>query len=117
MEQTIRKVDHSALRVNQAFIIGLLLLAFVLDSVWLVAFVGGVMLLGTAVPGLSLFKRAYQHLLKTADWVIDLGPEGGGGGGQIIATGTPEQIAKAKSSHTGRFLAPVLANPSRKASP
>nr|MBP6329723.1 excinuclease ABC subunit UvrA [Dokdonella sp.] len=56
-------------------------------------------------------------VIKTADWVIDLGPEGGGGGGQIIATGTPEQIAKAKSSHTGRFLAPVLANPSRKASP
>ncbi len=56
-------------------------------------------------------------VIKTADWVIDLGPEGGGGGGQIIASGTPEQIAKAKGSHTGRFLAPVLANPSRKASP
>ena len=64
-----RKVDESALKVNQAFIIGLLLLAFVLDSVWLVAFVGGVMLLGTAVPGLSLFKRAYQHLLKPAGLV------------------------------------------------
>lgn len=59
-----RKVDQSALKVNQAFIIGLLLLAFVLDSVWLVAFVGGVMLLGTAVPGLALFKRIYQHLLQ-----------------------------------------------------
>ncbi len=64
-----RKVDESALKVNQAFIIGLLLLAFVLDSVWLAAFVGGVMLLGTAVPGLSLFKRAYQHLLKPAGLV------------------------------------------------
>lgn len=59
-----RKVDQSALRVNQAFIIGLLLLAYVLDSVWLAAFVGVVMLLGTAVPGLSLFKRIYQHVLK-----------------------------------------------------
>ncbi|HQW76437.1 MAG TPA: hypothetical protein PLJ77_06085, partial [Dokdonella sp.] len=48
-------------------------------------------------------------VIKTADWVIDLGPEGGGGGGTILASGTPEQIAKVKSSHTGRFLAPVLA--------
>ncbi|MCA9875637.1 MAG: DUF4395 domain-containing protein [Anaerolineales bacterium] len=61
-----RKVDQSALKVNQAFIIGLLLLAYALDSVWLVAFVGVVMLLGTAVPSLSLFKRTYQHLLKPA---------------------------------------------------
>lgn len=61
-----RKVDQSALKVNQAFIIGLLLLAYALDSVWLVAFVGAVMLLGTAVPSLSLFKRTYQHLLKPA---------------------------------------------------
>src|SRR5690606_34201058 len=43
-------------------------------------------------------------VIKTADWVIDLGPEGGSGGGQIIATGTPEQVAKNKASHTGRFL-------------
>lgn len=64
-----RKVDQSALRANQAFIIGLLLLAFVLDSVWLAAFVGVVMLLGTAVPGLSLFKRLYQHVLKPAGLV------------------------------------------------
>ncbi|MEQ9452708.1 MAG: excinuclease ABC subunit UvrA [Pseudomonadales bacterium] len=47
-------------------------------------------------------------VIKTADWIIDLGPEGGSGGGKIIATGTPEQIAKAKKSHTGRFLKPVL---------
>ena len=47
-------------------------------------------------------------VIKTADWVIDLGPEGGGGGGTIIASGTPEQIARVKASHTGRFLAPVL---------
>lgn len=61
-----RKVDQSALKVNQGFIIGLLLLAFVLDSVWLVAFVGVVMLVGTAVPALSLFKLIYQHGLKPA---------------------------------------------------
>ena len=52
-------------------------------------------------------------VIKTADWVIDLGPEGGGGGGTVIASGTPEQIAKVKASHTGRFLAGVLA-PARK---
>lgn len=64
-----KKVDHSALRTNQVFIIGLLLLAFVLNWSGLVAFVGGVMLLGTAVPSLSLFKRIYQHLLKPQGWV------------------------------------------------
>jgi molybdopterin converting factor small subunit len=61
-----RQVDQSALKVNQAFIIALLLLAFVLDATWLAAFVGAVMLLGTAVPSLSLFKRIYQHLLQPA---------------------------------------------------
>ena len=48
-------------------------------------------------------------VIKTADWVIDLGPEGGGGGGQIVACGTPETIAVTASSHTGRYLAPLLA--------
>ena len=43
-------------------------------------------------------------VIKTADWIIDLGPEGGSGGGQIIATGTPEQVAQSSVSHTGRFL-------------
>ena len=47
-------------------------------------------------------------VIKTADWIIDLGPEGGEGGGRIIAEGTPEQIAKTKASHTGRYLKPVL---------
>ena len=47
-------------------------------------------------------------VIKTADWVIDLGPEGGDRGGQIVATGTPEDIARHPGSHTGRFLAPVL---------
>ena len=49
-------------------------------------------------------------VVKTADWVIDLGPEGGSGGGNIIATGTPEQVAKVKQSHTGRFLRSLLEN-------
>jgi excinuclease ABC subunit A len=47
-------------------------------------------------------------VIKTADWVIDLGPEGGSGGGQIIAEGTPEVIALHSESHTGRFLSPLL---------
>jgi len=47
-------------------------------------------------------------VIKTADWVIDLGPEGGEGGGRIIAEGTPEQIARNKASHTGRYLKPAL---------
>jgi excinuclease ABC subunit A len=49
-------------------------------------------------------------VIKTADWIVDLGPEGGGGGGEILVTGTPEQVAKHKSSHTARFLKPLLAN-------
>ena len=48
-------------------------------------------------------------VIKTADWIVDLGPEGGSGGGEIIATGTPEQVAKIKKSHTGRFLKETLA--------
>jgi len=47
-------------------------------------------------------------VLKTADWLIDLGPEGGAGGGQIIASGTPEQVAANPVSHTGHYLAPLL---------
>jgi excinuclease ABC subunit A len=47
-------------------------------------------------------------VIKTADWLIDLGPEGGSGGGQIIATGTPEEVAQNPASHTGRFLAGML---------
>jgi excinuclease ABC subunit A len=47
-------------------------------------------------------------VVKTADWVIDLGPEGGDGGGDIIAIGTPEDVAQQKGSHTGRFLKPIL---------
>ncbi|HEY4723095.1 MAG TPA: DUF4395 domain-containing protein [Anaerolineae bacterium] len=59
-----RKVDHSALRTNQAFIIALLILAFVTDAKWLVAFVGAVMLIGTAFPKAALFKAVYLYGLK-----------------------------------------------------
>src|SRR6185295_9350833 len=48
-------------------------------------------------------------VIKTADWIIDLGPEGGEEGGQLIAAGTPEQIVKVEASHTGRYLRDVLA--------
>jgi excinuclease ABC subunit A len=47
-------------------------------------------------------------VIKTADWVIDMGPEGGAGGGRVVAAGTPEQVARAEGSHTGRFLARML---------
>ena len=47
-------------------------------------------------------------VIKTADWIIDIGPEGGDGGGEIVATGTPEDVAKVERSHTGRYLAPML---------
>jgi excinuclease ABC subunit A len=48
-------------------------------------------------------------VIKTADWIVDLGPEGGSGGGTIVATGTPETVAKVRKSHTGRFLKAMLA--------
>ncbi|MBS0493390.1 MAG: excinuclease ABC subunit UvrA [Proteobacteria bacterium] len=50
-------------------------------------------------------------VIKTADWVIDMGPEGGAGGGQVVAVGTPEEVAGNAASHTGRYLAPYLAKP------
>jgi excinuclease ABC subunit A len=53
-------------------------------------------------------------VIKTADWVIDLGPEGGDGGGEVVAAGTPEEVAKVKASLTGRFLRPLLNKRSRK---
>jgi excinuclease ABC subunit A len=56
-------------------------------------------------------------VIKNADWLIDLGPEGGSGGGEVIAEGTPEDVAQVETSHTGRFLRPILErtarNPSR----
>jgi excinuclease ABC subunit A len=48
-------------------------------------------------------------VIKTADWVIDLGPEGGDGGGRIIAAGTPEDVAAVEGSYTGHYLAKMLA--------
>nr|MBP9868784.1 hypothetical protein [Alphaproteobacteria bacterium] len=47
-------------------------------------------------------------VIKTADWILDIGPEGGAGGGEIIASGTPEDIAGVKKSYTGKYLAPLL---------
>ncbi|MBW7930809.1 MAG: excinuclease ABC subunit UvrA, partial [Gammaproteobacteria bacterium] len=50
-------------------------------------------------------------VIKSADWIIDLGPEGGDGGGKVVAVGTPEAVAASPGSHTGRFLAPLLLQP------
>jgi hypothetical protein len=63
------RVDHTALRVNQVSIIGLLIVAFLFDGWWLVAFVAAVMLVGTWWPGAGLFKLAYARLLKPAGWL------------------------------------------------
>src|SRR5688500_9812806 len=52
-------------------------------------------------------------VIKSADWIIDMGPEGGNGGGRVVAQGTPEEVAEVEESHTGRFLAPVLARSAR----
>ncbi|MGY6568237.1 MAG: hypothetical protein ACXIVE_04505, partial [Salinarimonas sp.] len=49
------------------------------------------------------------EVIKTADWIIDMGPEGGDGGGMIVTQGTPEHVAASEESHTGRFLREVLA--------
>jgi excinuclease ABC subunit A len=50
-------------------------------------------------------------VIKQADWIVDLGPEGGEAGGEVIATGTPEDVAAVEESHTGQFLRAVLAEP------
>ena len=55
-----------------------------------------------------------MEVIKTADWIIDIGPEGGDGGGEIVVTGTPEEVAKVKRSYTGHYLAPLL-KPKKKA--
>jgi excinuclease ABC subunit A len=47
-------------------------------------------------------------VIKTADWLIDMGPEGGSGGGTVVASGTPEDVAANPASHTGRYLKPLL---------
>jgi excinuclease ABC subunit A len=55
------------------------------------------------------------EVIKTADWIVDLGPEGGDGGGEIVAAGTPEDVAKVARSHTGQFLKPLLKKVARPA--
>ncbi len=65
-ESPVRRVDHSALRTNQAFIITLLILGFVLNAWWLVALVSAVMLIGTVAPSAGLFKLVYFTVLKPA---------------------------------------------------
>ena len=71
---------------------------------------------------LKLFHRLVDHghsivviehnleVIKCADWIVDLGPEAGDEGGEVVAVGTPEQIAKIEKSHTGRFLRAILAS-------
>jgi excinuclease ABC subunit A len=54
------------------------------------------------------------EVIKTADWIIDLGPEGGDGGGEIVAAGTPEDVAKNARSYTGQYLKPLLKAAPRK---
>jgi excinuclease ABC subunit A len=60
--------------------------------------------------------RVRRSRIKTADWVIDLGPEGGDGGGTIVASGTSEQVAQVNASYTGAYLSQVLGIPRAKAS-
>ncbi len=100
-EVAVRRVDHSAIRVNQAFIIVLLILAFVLNFWPLAAFVAAVMLVGTAWPGLALFQQIYRRVLKPAGIVkpaveID-NPEphrfAQGFGGTVVALGTIAVVA------------------------
>jgi excinuclease ABC subunit A len=57
------------------------------------------------------------HVIKTADWVIDLGPEGGDKGGEIIASGTPEQVAMVARSYTGQYLKAMLESQKRVVEP
>ena len=54
-------------------------------------------------------------MIKTADWVIDMGPEGGAGGGTVLVAGTPEDVAAHPGSFTGRYLAPLLGAPAGRA--
>ena len=64
--------------------------------------------------------RVIEHnleVIKTADWIIDIGPEGGSGGGEVVAEGTPEEIVQCKASHTGRFLVPLLMQEDEEAVP
>jgi excinuclease ABC subunit A len=49
-----------------------------------------------------------MDVIKSADWIVDLGPEGGEGGGEIVAEGTPEEVSKHPTSHTGQFLKQIM---------
>ena len=69
---------------------------------------GGKYLLGLDAGNTVIVIEHNLDVIKTADWVVDLGPEGGDGGGRILVAGTPEEVAKCKASHTGRFLKPLL---------
>ena len=53
-------------------------------------------------------------IIKTADYIIDMGPEGGDGGGTVVACGTPEEVAACEASHTGRYLKPMLERAAKK---
>jgi excinuclease ABC subunit A len=64
-----------------------------------------------------LLIEHHPEVIKTADHVIDLGPGGGHAGGEVVATGTPEEIAACRASHTGRFLRPHLAGRRSRATP
>lgn len=100
-KERARQVDQSALKSNQAFIIGLLLVAFVADFWPLVTFVALVMLLGTAAPGLALFQQIYRHLLQPRGivkrHVITDNPEphrfAQGMGGTVLAVATVAFLA------------------------
>jgi excinuclease ABC subunit A len=74
--------------------------------------------LGKLVDAGNTVVLVEHHLdvIKTADWIIDLGPEGGRGGGRIVAEGRPEQVAAQEASHTGRFLRPLLLTDDRRQS-
>ena len=58
-----------------------------------------------------------MEVIKCSDWIIDLGPEGGSGGGSIIAEGSPEQVSKLKSTFTGKFLNQILKNKKHQKAP
>jgi len=61
-----------------------------------------------------LVVEHHLDVVKTADWVIDLGPEGGAAGGEVVAEGTPEQVAQTDGSYTGKFLRDLLPRPNGK---
>ena len=62
--------------------------------------------IANGIPSGGLFTGAEG--IKTADWIIDLGPEGGDGGGMIVAAGPPEEVGKVEGSYTGRYLKPII---------